>query len=100
MNGLPKIDPIEPDTRGADNDAKRVLFLEAKDLLDEKGVFFLAVKALRIRWYGEWLDAAERDKQRDLRARLQCLDAIPAEIKRFVNDYAMAMDKTKNARRN
>ena len=100
MTGLPKIDPTEPDTRGADNDAKRVLFLEAKDLLDEKGVFFLAVKALRIRWYGEWLDAAERDKQRDLRARLQCLDAIPAEIKRFVNDYAMAMDKTKNARRN
>lgn len=101
--GEPRIDPPDPaeaDTRGADNDAKRTLFLEAKDLLDEKGVFFLAVKALRIRWYGEWLDTVERDKQRELRARLQCIDAIPAEIKRFVSDYAMAMDKAKNARRN
>jgi hypothetical protein len=99
MTGLPQIDPTELDQRAGDNDAKRALFLEAKDLLDEKGVFMLAVRALRIRWYGEWLDAAERDKQRDLRAKLQCLDAIPLEVKRFVSDYAMAMDKAKHVRR-
>ena len=99
MTGLPKIDPAEADARGADNDAKRVLFLEAKDLLDEKGVFLLAVRALRIRWYGEWLDCGDRDKERDLKARLKILDAVPAEIQRFVNDYAMAMDKAKNVRR-
>jgi hypothetical protein len=100
MTGLPKIDPTEVDARGADNDAKRVLFLEAKDLLDEKGVFFLAVRALRIRLYREHLDTYDRDKDRELKAQLQCLDKIPAEIQRFVSDYAMAMDKTKNARRN
>ena len=99
MTGLPHIDPTEPDTRGADNDAKRALFLEAKDLLDEKGVFMLAIRALRIRWYGEHLDTSDRDKDRELKAKLQCLDAIPAEIKRFVSDYAMAMDKTKHVRR-
>ena len=100
MTGLPKIDPTEVDARGADNDAKRVLFLEAKDLLDEKGVFLLAIRALRIRWYGEWLDCSDRDKERDYKARLKIIDAVPAEIQRFVNDYAMAMDKTRNARRN
>jgi hypothetical protein len=99
VTGLPQIDPNELDQRAGDNDAKRALFLEAKDLLDEKGVFMLAVRALRIRWYGEWLDAADRDKQRDLRAKLQCLDAIPLEVKRFVSDYAMAMDKAKHVRR-
>ncbi len=99
MTGLPKIDPTEPDTRGVDNDAKRTLFLEAKDLLEPKGVFMLAVRALRIRWYGEHMDCSDRDKDRELKAKLQCLDAIPAEIQRFVNDYAMAMDKTKHVRR-
>lgn len=89
------IDPIAPDARATDNEAKRTLFVEAKDLLDEKGVFMLAVRALRIRWYGEFLDAVERDKERDLKARLKCLDAIPAEIKRFVSDYSIAMDRRK-----
>ncbi len=98
MTDLPKIDPTEPDERAKDNDAKRVLFEEAKDLLAEKGVFMLAVRALRIRWYGEWLDTADRDKERDLKGKLQCLDAIPAEIKRFISDYAMAMDKARKQR--
>jgi hypothetical protein len=87
------IDPQQTDARASDNDAKRTLFLEAKDLLDEKGVFLLAVRALRIRWYGELMDAVERDKKADLLARLKVLDAVPAEIKRFVSDYTMAMDK-------
>ena len=88
MTGLPRAD-FEPDERGADSDAKRTLFNESNELLNDKGVFLLAVKALRIRWYGEWLDTADRDKNRELKAKLQCLDAIPAEIQRFVNDYKM-----------
>ena len=87
------VDPVSTDARATDNDAKRALFLEAKDVLDEKGVIMLAVRALRIRWYGEFLDATEREKERDLKARLKVLDAIPAEIKRFVNDYSMAMGR-------
>jgi len=53
----------------------------------------LAVRALRIRWYGELLDATERDKERDLKARLKILDAIPVELQRFVNDYSMQIDR-------
>jgi 5-carboxymethyl-2-hydroxymuconate isomerase len=92
------IDPSEADARAKDNDAKRLLFVEANELLKEQGVFMLAVRALRIRWYREWLAANDRDKERDLRARLQFLDAAPEEIRRFVSDYSMAMDRAKNAR--
>jgi 5-carboxymethyl-2-hydroxymuconate isomerase len=100
LSGLPNIDPTQTDTRANDTQAKRELFLEANDLLNEKGVFMLAVRALRIRWYGEFLDATERDKERDLKAKLKVLDAVPAEIKRFVSDYSMALDRqAKNARR-
>ena len=99
MTGLPKIDPIEPDTRGADTDAKRVLFNEAQELLNDKGVFLLAIRALRIRLYREHLDTYDRDKDRELKAQLQCLDKIPAEIQRFVSDYAMAMDKQRKQQR-
>lgn len=98
---LPNVnDPLAGDERAKDVDAKRTLFLEAKDLLDDKGVFLLAIRAVRARWYGELMDAVERDKKADLLARLKCLDEIPREIKRFVSDYSMAMDKAKNARRN
>jgi hypothetical protein len=93
MTGLPRIDPTEPDERAADTDAKRVLFQEAQELLNEKGVFLLAIRALRIRWYGEWLDCSDRDKERDYKARLKIIDAVPAEIQRFVNDYKMTMDR-------
>lgn len=94
------VDPTAPDTRADDNQAKRALFLEAKDILDDKGVFMLAVRALRIRWYGEFLDTIDRDKERDLKARLKVLDAIPAEIKRFVSDYSVTLDRQrKNAGR-
>ncbi len=99
MTALPHIDPTEIDARANDTAAKRVLNDQANELLDEKGIFMLAVRALRIRWYGEWLDSADRDKQRDLRAKLQCLDAIPLEIGRFVSDYKMAMNKAGNVRR-
>ena len=93
MTGLPRIDPTEPDERGADTDAKRVLFNEAQELLKDTGVFLLAIRALRIRWYGEWLDTHDRDKERDLKARLKIIDAVPAEIQRFVNDFKMTMDR-------
>lgn len=99
MTGLPNIDPTQTDARANDTAAKRVLFEEANDLLNEKGVFMLAIRALRIRWYGELLDAIDRDKKSDLLSRLKVLDAVPAEIKRFVGDYNMAIDKQKHAPR-
>jgi hypothetical protein len=96
VTGLPNIDPTQTDARANDTSAKRVLYDEANDLLNEKGVFMLAIRALRIRWYGEFLDTNEREKERDLKARLKVLDAVPAEIKRFVSDYTVAQ---KNVRR-
>jgi hypothetical protein len=93
------IDPSEPDARAKDTDAKRLLFMEANELLKDQGVFMLACRALRIRWYREWLDEEDREKQRDLRARLKFIDAAPEEIRRFVSDYSMAVDRQKNARR-
>ena len=100
VTGLPKADPLAPDERAKDTDAKRVLFLEAKELTDEKGVFLLAVRAVRARWYGELMDAIDRDKKADLLARLKCLDEIPREIQRFVSDYTMAMNKARHVRGN
>ena len=93
MTGLPHIDPTEPDTRGADNDAKRALFLETKDLLDEKGVFMLAIRSLRIRWFQDLMDTTERSVKDDLTARLKALSALPVELSRFISDHKMALDK-------
>jgi hypothetical protein len=100
MTGFSRADPLQPDERAKDTDAKRALFLEAKELTDEKGVFFLAVRSVRARWYAELMDTVERDKKADLLARLKCLDEIPREIQRFVSDYTMVMNKAKHARGN
>ena len=93
MTGLPNIDPEQTDARAHDTQAKRVLFDEANELLHEKGVFMLAVRALRIKWFNEHLDTTDRDKDRELKARLQVLRAIPDELQGFINDYKMAIDR-------
>jgi hypothetical protein len=97
---LPNIDPEQADARAHDTQAKRVLFDEANDLLAEKGVFMLAVRALRIKWFNELLDTTDREKDRELKAKLQVLRAIAGELQGFINDYKMALDRqAKNARR-
>jgi hypothetical protein len=97
---LPNIDPEQTDARAHDTQAKRVLFDEANDLLAEKGVFMLAVRALRIKWFNELLDTTDREKDRELKAKLQVLRAIAGELQGFINDYKMALDRqAKNARR-
>jgi hypothetical protein len=100
VTGLPNIDPTQVDARANDTAAKKILADEANELLSEKGIFMLAVRALRIRWYGELLDATERDKKNDLLAKLKVLDAVPLEVKRFVSDYSMARNRQGNAGRN
>jgi hypothetical protein len=88
---LPNIDPEQADARAHDTQAKRVL---------EKGVFMLAVRALRIKWFNELLDTTDREKDRELKAKLQVLRAIAGELQGFINDYKMALDRqAKNARR-
>jgi hypothetical protein len=93
-------DQFEPDARASDAPAKRELFNEANELLAEKSVFMLAVRALRIRWYGELMDAVDRDKKNDLLSKLKVLDSVPLEIKRFISDYQMTLaQQAKHARR-
>jgi hypothetical protein len=99
MTGLPNIDPTLPDARANDTQAKRVLFEEANELLHEKGVFMLAVRALRIKWFNEHLDTSDRDKDRELKAKLQVLRALPDELNAFINDYKMAIDRQNKLRR-
>ena len=93
MTGLPNIDPAQTDARAHDTQAKRVLFDEAQELLAEKGVFMLAVRSLRIKWFNEYLDSMDREKDRELKAKLQVLRAIPDELQGFINDYKMAIDR-------
>jgi hypothetical protein len=97
---LPNIDPEQTDARAHDTQAKRVLFDEANELLAEKGVFMLAVRALRIKWFNALMEAKDRETKADLTAKLQVLTSIPGELQGFINDYKMALDRqAKNARR-
>ena len=102
MTGLPHIDPTEPDTveKGTAT-AKRALFPEAKDLLDDQGVFMLAIRALRIRWYGEHLGMSDRYwRSCEFSALFTVSRRHPGGDQTVLLNYgAMAMDKTKHVRR-
>ena len=87
------VDPFAVDQRATDLEAKRALFLEANALLDEKGVFLLAMRSLRRQWFNQLMAARDWETKDDLTRKLQVLEAIPGEINRFVNDYKMATNK-------
>ena len=93
-------DPFAPDARAVDSDAKRALHNEATDLLDKNGVFMLAVRSLRIQWFGALMDAKDWETKDDLTRKLQVLDAMPKELQRFVTDYKFALNKRQHARGN
>jgi hypothetical protein len=93
-------DPTEVDARAKDTEAKRTLRDEANDLLNEQGVFMLAVRALRIRWFGELMKAKDWETKDDLTRKLQVLTSIPEELQRFVTDYKFALNKRPHARGN
>jgi hypothetical protein len=75
---------------------KRERANQASELLDPNGVYLLAVKSLRRRWYDEWLRARDNRLQAD---RLQwqsiALDEITTELDRFITDYKFALDRQK-----
>ena len=85
-------DPREETPKVHDLSAKRLLKDEAEELLDPKGVFMAAVKAVRIKWFGQLMDTGDAG----LIAKLQALDAIPQELQTAVNDYKMAIRHMKN----
>jgi hypothetical protein len=91
-------DPVEADQRATDTSAKRELFNEASSLLDEKGVFMLAVRSLRRQWFGQLMNAKDWEAKDDLTRKLQVLTAIPEELQRFITDFKFALDRQKHGR--
>jgi hypothetical protein len=83
-------DPREETPKVHDLSAKRQLKDEAEELLAPAGVFMAAVKAVRIKWFGELMDTSEPARIASLHARLQALDAIPQELMTAINDFKMA----------
>ena len=86
-------DPTQESPNVTDLSAKRERREAAETLLDEKGVFMLAIRSLRIRWFQDLMDTTERSVKDDLTARLKALTALPVELSRFISDHKMALDK-------
>lgn len=89
------IDPFEPANIPTDVEAKRARKTEAETLVDDKGVFMLAVRSLSRTWYAELVTSPERERMLAAGMKLQALESIVPEIKRFINDHAFAVDKAK-----
>ncbi len=89
------IDPFEPANIPTDFEAKRSRKTEAETLVDDKGVFMLAVRSLSRTWYAELVTSSEESRARVVWMKLQALESIVPEIKRFINDHAFALDKAK-----
>ncbi len=88
-------DPAEQAPNVTELSTKRERREDAESLLDEKGVFMLAVRSLRIRWFNELLDTTDRETKNDLHARLKALRALPTELEGFIRDHKFALDRAK-----
>jgi hypothetical protein len=88
-------DPTEPSATVTELSAKRERREAAEILLDEKGVFMLAVRSIRIRWFNELMTTTERSEKDDLTAKLKALTAIPVELEGFISDHKFALDRAK-----
>ena len=82
----------------SDSDAKRVLSRGRAP--QRKGRVLLAIRAL-IRWYGEWLDCSDRDKERDLQGQAEDprrgAGGDPTVRQRLQNDDGQAEEKCRKA---
>jgi hypothetical protein len=88
-------DPTQEDPKVTELSAKRERREEAELLLEEKGVFMLAIRSLRIRWFNELMTTSERATKDDLTARLKALTALPVEIEGFIRDHKFALDRAR-----
>jgi hypothetical protein len=88
-------DPTQEDAKVTELSAKRERREDAEILLDEKGVFMLAIRSLRIRWFNELMVATERTVKDDLTARLKALTALPIELEGFIRDHKFALDRVR-----
>ena len=88
-------DPTQPDPVVTELSIKRARRDDAETLLEEKGVFMLAVRSLRIRWFNELMTTTERSERDALTFKLQALLSIPDELAGFIRDHKFALDKAK-----
>src|SRR5580765_1507736 len=70
------IDPFEKENLPTDVDARRVRSLEAEELVNEKGVFMLAIKSLARKWYAEMVTSPEKQRMEAAAMKLQVLESI------------------------
>lgn len=88
-------DPQRENEKVSELSAKRLAHDQAAELLDDKGVFMGAVRATRIKWWRELLDAKDKPLEDKLLAQLRALDALPQLLQGAVNDYKMAADRVR-----
>jgi hypothetical protein len=89
------IDPFEPANIPTDPDSRRARSVEAEMLIDDKGVFMLAIKSLARKWYAEQVTSPEEPRMVAAARKLQALEAIVPEIQRFIVDQKFAVDRAK-----
>jgi len=89
------IDPFEPEKLSTDPEARRARSFEAEELVNEKGVFMLAIKSLARKWYAEMVTSPEKPRMEVAAMKLQVLEAIEPEIRRFITDQKFAVDKAR-----
>jgi hypothetical protein len=89
------IDPFEKENLPTDVDARRMRSLEAEELVNEKGVFMLAIKSLARKWYAEMVTSPEKQRMEAAAMKLQVLESIEPEIRRFITDQKFAVDKAR-----
>jgi hypothetical protein len=87
------IDPFEKANIPTDAGSKRERREEAEELLEENGVFMLSLKSLSRKWYAEMITSLEPARREAASVKLQALEAIVPEMRRFITDHKMALDK-------
>jgi hypothetical protein len=84
-------DPREEIPKADDLAVKRERSEEASGLLEQKGVFMLGVRGVRMRWFQQLMDTRDREAKDDLTYKLQVLDEVVNALNSFINDYKVSL---------
>ena len=73
---------------------RRLLAEEAKDIIESRAIQ-AAILMLRRRWFDEWTRSINKERDEQLKAQINALEAIPQELQILVNNEAMARKRAK-----
>ena len=73
---------------------RRLLAEEAKDIIESRAIQS-AILMLRRRWFDEWTASTNKERDEQLKAQINALEAIPRELQILVNNEAMARKRAK-----